>query len=267
MARARRDPLAKEAVADQNRGMSHTPIIAVPADLITDEQHAHRVYDKYLDVILSLGALPVIIPAVGLKADLKPLLQRLDGILLPGSRSNVAPALYGRAQEMDEPVDNHARDATTLPLIRAAVETGVPVFAICRGIQELNVALGGTLHQQLDRMPDRQVHQFTDCDIEQVFAPSHEVSVTLGSKLYEWLGEHRIMVNSAHNQAIDDVAPSLVVEAKADDGTVEAVRVEGSPGFAYGVQWHPEFRFEESRASQALFGAFGAAVKERANHH
>ncbi len=246
--------------------MPHTPFIGVPADLVRRDDGGvyHRVYDNYLDVIHRLGALPLLIPAVGLKTDPARFLDGLDGILLPGSASNVAPTLYGRTQEMETPVDNPERDATTLPLIRAAVETGVPLFAICRGIQELNVALGGTLHQQLDRMPDKHVHQFTGCSIDQMFAPSHEVSLTLGSLLYEWVGEHRITVNSAHNQAIDHVAPGLVVEAKADDGTVEAVRVEHSPGFAYGVQWHPEHAFEIDPVSQAIFSAFGEAVRERA---
>ena len=202
-----------------------------------------------------VGAVPVLIPPVGAAA--LPVLDRLDGLLLPGSPSNVEPHHYGAADETPEDHDP-ARDGTTLPLIRAALARGMPVLAICRGIQELNVALGGSLHQRVHSLPERGDHRGQGETIEDRYALRHEIAVE--GRLAALLGHGRTRVNSVHGQAIDRLGTGLVVEARAGDGTVEAVRLEG-PGFVLGVQWHPEWCYAEHPDSVALFAAFGAACR------
>jgi putative glutamine amidotransferase len=187
------------------------------------------------------GAVPVLLPAVGNDRDANCLLARLDGILLTGSRTHIAPRHYGGAVHDKDMPEDPARDATTLPLIRAAVARGTPIFAICRGMQELNVALGGTLFQHLPALPGRLNHQAAKPeDATARVAPAHPVNLTPGGLL------HR---------------DALCLEAVAPDGTIEAVRIVASPGFGLGVQWHPEFDAITNPISKALFGAFGEALR------
>jgi putative glutamine amidotransferase len=221
----------------------------------------YSVYHKYIAVILSLGALPVILPSVGDLIDMTPLLARIDGLLLTGSQSNIQPQLYNRPQDWAQPVEDKARDATTLPLILEAVDKGVPIFAICRGFQELNVALGGTLHQDLRKMEGRLTHHMGEGEpLERLYEPAHDVEIMPHSWLADWVDTSKIVVNSIHWQGIDQLSNVLVPEAIATDGTIEAVRAQAVPGFAYGVQWHPEHNYAENPVSQALFSAFAAAV-------
>jgi putative glutamine amidotransferase len=191
-------------------------------------------------------------------------LERVDGLLVTGSRSNVHPARYGAApSEKHEPFDE-ARDATTLPLIRAAVTMGVPMLAICRGVQELNVALGGDLVAEVHEVPGRMDHRGAASDDSDVrFGLSHEVAFEPGSRLAEVVGAPAIRVNSVHRQALGRLGAALVVEARAPDGTVEAVRVEGARAFACGVQWHPEYWAAGDAPSAAIFRAFGEAARRR----
>ncbi|MEO9190470.1 MAG: gamma-glutamyl-gamma-aminobutyrate hydrolase family protein [Acetobacteraceae bacterium] len=203
------------------------------------------------------GAVPVMLPPAG-AAELA-VLDRLDGLLVPGSPSNVHPDHYEGGESLTPDLHDPARDATTLPLIRAAIARGLPVLAICRGIQELNVALGGTLHQTVHAMEGRLDHRGGEGTMEVRYGPKHEVA--LSGRLARMLGAERIIVNSLHGQAIDRPAPGLVVEAVAPDGTIEAVRVEGARGFAYGIQWHPEWSYLDNPASLALFRAFGEACR------
>ena len=203
------------------------------------------------------GAVPVMLPPAG-AAELA-VLDRLDGLLVPGSPSNVHPDHYEGGESLTPDLHDPARDATTLPLIRAAIARGLPVLAICRGIQELNVALGGTLHQTVHAMEGRLDHRGGEGPMEVRYGPKHEVA--LSGRLARMLGAARITVNSLHGQAIDRPAPGLVVEAVAPDGTIEAVRVEGARGFAYGIQWHPEWEYLDDAASLALFRAFGEACR------
>ncbi len=202
-----------------------------------------------------VGAIPVMIPPAG-EAQLA-LLDRLDGLLVPGSPSNVHPDHYAGGESLTPDMHDPARDATTLPLIRAAIARGLPVLAICRGIQELNVALGGTLHQTVHSLPGRIDHRGGQGAIEVRYGPKHRVR--LSGRLARMLDATEITVNSLHGQAIDRPAPGLVVEAVADDGTIEAVRVDGARGFAVGVQWHPEWAYLDNPASFALFRSFGEA--------
>ena len=208
-------------------------------------------------LVKAAGALPVLLPPLG--EAMLPLLDRLDGLLVDGSESNVEPRRYGVST--DETPDHHdpERDATTLPLIRAAIARGMPVLAICRGIQELNVALGGTLHQRLQEVPGRADHREPEGTADEKFAPRHEVAVCGG--LATLLRAERIAVNSLHGQAVDRLAPGLVVEATAADGTIEAVAAEQAPGFVLGVQWHPEWHATDDGPSRLIFEAFGDACR------
>jgi putative glutamine amidotransferase len=214
------------------------PLIGVPADVkeITG-QPFHAVGDKYLRAItLAAGGLPFVIPAFGELYDLPDLVRRLDGVMLTGSPSNVHPTHYGVVPTPEAEPHDEARDATTLPLIHEVLKQGIPMLAICRGMQELNVALGGSLHARVHELPDRLDHR----------RPA------------------TLTVNSLHWQALDRVAPGLQVEAEAPDGTIEAVSVRGAKDFALGVQWHPEYRVLDDVFSTKLFAAFGVAARRRA---
>lgn len=222
----------------------------------------HGASDTYIRAVDQVvGGVPVLIPANGQAADLETLLDRLDGIILTGSRSNVQPSLYGGPPHaQDTPEDSH-RDDTTLPLIRAALARGTPVLAICRGLQELNVALGGSLHQRLQDLPGRMDHSTPlHPDPRVRTGKAHEIRVVPGSWLHRTAGRTTIPVNSLHNQGIDRLAPGLVAEATAPDGTIEAVRCTTCTGFAIGVQWHPEYDFPSDPVSHAIFAAFGATL-------
>lgn len=211
------------------------------------------------------GAVPMLFPALGNVADIEALLMRLDGILLTGSRSMINPSHYGGRPHGPGVPQDDARDATTLPLIRAAVARGIPVLAICRGFQELNVALGGSLHQSLTDLPGRLNHAPTDHEGTDLrFAKAHDVILTKGGLLHSLSGSATANVNSVHYQGIDRVADCLDVEAVAPDGTIEAVRLQGGRGFALGVQWHPETDWICDDFSRRIFEAFGEAVHGRA---
>jgi len=235
--------------------MSSPTLIGIPActKLIAGYiQHATPA--RYgASLIAAANGIPVLIPPEG--DAMLPLLERIDGIMFNGSPSNVAPTRYGA--DFDATPDDHdpARDATTLPLIHAALERGIPILCICRGLQELNVALGGTLYQEVHKIPGRIDHRGGEG--EQRFAIKHEV--TLSGELARIIGATSIAVNSLHGQAIDQLAPGLVVEAVAPDGTIEAVRVKDAPGFNIAVQWHPEWEVTHFEDRKRLFEAFGAA--------
>ena len=224
----------------------------------------HAASDTYIRATdRVVGGVPVLIPANGEMADIGTLLSRLDGIILTGSRSNVQPALYEGPAHAEGTPEDAKRDSVTLPLIRAAVNAGVPLLAICRGMQELNVALGGSLHQRLQDLPDRIDHSTPMQPNAKVrTGKAHSVRIAPGGWLHRIAGSLEIPVNSLHNQGVDRLAPSLVVEATAPDGTIEAVRGL-SPGFVIGVQWHPEYDWESDAVSRRIFEAFGAVVAAR----
>ena len=225
----------------------------------------HAASDTYVQATdLVVGGVPVLLPANGPTADIETLLDRLDGIMLTGSRSNVHPTFYDGPPHAEGTFEDTNRDEITLPLIRTAVARGVPVLAICRGFQELNVAMGGSLHQRLQDLPGRLDHSTPmqpGAKVRQ--GKSHAIEVTPGGWLYQLCGTRRIAVNSLHNQGIDQLAPGLVVEGTAPDGTVEAVRHASAPGFVMGVQWHPEYDFDLDAVSRGIFEQFGAALRAR----
>ncbi len=236
------------------------PIVGIPACaiLVVKHQLRHDTPARYCAAVLGgAGAVPIMIPPVGEAA--LAVLDRIDGLLLPGSPSNVHPSHYDGGESQTPDRHDLERDATTLRLIPEAIRRGMPVLAICRGIQELNVALGGTLHQQVHEVARRMDHRPGPGPIEERYSPTHLVS--LSGQLAGIIGSPKILVNSLHGQAIDTPAPGLAVEALAPDGTIEAVRVEQASGFAFGVQWHPEWGYADDSASLALFRAFGEACR------
>lgn len=247
-----------------------TPIVAIPADIrLLDNTQWHAAQSQYINAAVKVSqVIPLIVPALESGHDLDAVLDRVDGVLVSGSASNVHPTLYGKsATEADGPFDP-ARDATTLPLIRKALERGIPLLAICRGIQELNVALGGTLASEIQEQPGVWDHRKPPVESrDEMFAIRQPVHVREGSCIAQHLGlAGEIQVNSLHRQAIADTAPRLAVEATAADGTIEAVSVINAKGFAVGVQWHPEYWAETDSPSRALFEAFGRAVRDYAAH-
>jgi putative glutamine amidotransferase len=243
------------------------PVIGVPADRRLLGSHwFHCVGEKYLAAIAdAAGALPLIVPAFGERLELEVLLERCDGVLLTGSPSNVEPQRYDGPPSAPGTWHDPERDATTLPLIPRAVAAGLPLLAICRGFQELNVAYGGTLHQKLHELPGRLMHKEDESQpLEQQYGPAHDLALTPGGQLARIAGRERIRVNSLHSQGVDRLGDGLVVEGTAPDGVVEAVSVPGAPGFALAVQWHPEWQVMKNDFSKALFAAFGDAARAHA---
>lgn len=246
------------------------PLILVTADTRNFQGYTwHAAISTYIDAVAKVAqAMPLIVPAIGGDglddAAMRDLLSRADGLLVTGSRTNVHPERYSVApSENHEPYDP-ARDSTTLPLITMALEMDLPLLAICRGLQELNVALGGTLDAEIQTIDGRTDHRAPVDDDEHVrFALAHSVAVQEGGMLERLLGTPTIQVNSLHRQAIARLAKGLQVEAEAEDGTIEAVSVPGK-SFALGLQWHPEYwashKPHEDAASAAIFQAFGKAA-------
>lgn len=236
-----------------------TPIVGIPAcSKAIDQMPQYATPVPYVEAVMAaVGAVPVLIPPIGEAA--LTLLDRLDGLLLTGSHSNIEPWHYGVAASATPGRHDPARDTTVLPLIRATVGRGLPLLGLCRGLQELNVALGGTLHQELHTLPERMDHRGDSSDPELRYRPRHPVTLT--GTLARIIGRERITVNSSHGQAIDRLATGLAVEAAAPDGTIEGVRLVTSGSFVLAVQWHPEWHFAENAASQALFAAFGEACR------
>jgi putative glutamine amidotransferase len=234
-------------------------IIGIPAcsKLINGEPQ-HSTPTRYGKALIgAAGAVPVLLPPVG--EEMLAVLDRLDGLLLSGSPSNVHPDLYGTDPSLTPDKHDRFRDGTTLPLAREAIRRGMPLLAICRGIQELNVAMGGSLHQQVHHLDGRQDHRSGGGELDHMFRLKHTVRVS--GQLARIVGDEVVMVNSLHEQALDRVADGLAVEAVAEDGTVEAVRVRDAKAFAFGVQFHPEWHWATDKASRAIFEAFGEACR------
>ncbi|MCY0094147.1 gamma-glutamyl-gamma-aminobutyrate hydrolase family protein [Hoeflea ulvae] len=214
------------------------------------------------------GALPLIFAGDPHLTDIEDLLAVVDGILLTGARANVHPSRFGLAPDpRHEPYDE-GRDTVALPLIEACVERGVPVFGICRGFQEMNVAGGGSLHPEIRELPGRINHRMPRLDTGEihpdptvVFADRHEVRLTPDGIFAQILGRESIRVNSLHGQGVLDIGPKIIAEGVAEDGTIEAIRFRDARGFALGVQWHAEYDPQENPVNRPLFEAFGDAVR------
>ena len=247
--------------------MSRLPLIGVTACSKQIGLHAYHISgDKYVRAVASAAkGLPLILPSLADLLTSSDILDALDGILFTGSPSNIEPFHYNGPASVPGTAHDSARDATTLPLIRAAVEAGVPVLGICRGFQEMNVAFGGSLHQKVHEAGPFMDHREDDSlPLEGQYAPSHPVHVQPGGVLAGLGLASELQVNSIHGQGIERLAPGLRVEAVAPDGLIEAVSVIEGKAFALGVQWHPEWQVSLNPDYLAIFQAFGDACRKRA---
>ncbi len=240
------------------------PLVGLIGDVrMLDGMLYHTLGDKYARAVTqALDAVPVLIPALG--GGLNPrALRNFDGLIFTGSLSNVHPSRYGaEPSPVAEPYDMD-RDDLVFPLIESAIDQGVPSLFICRGFQELNVALGGSLMPEVHARAGRMDHRRRkELDIRAQYQPSHRVTLTPGGLLHDMLQSDSVTVNSLHYQAVDHRAPRLLVEAIADDGTVEAGRVAEAPGFALGMQWHPEYDVSGDEVSRAIFVAYRNALHD-----
>jgi putative glutamine amidotransferase len=240
------------------------PLIGVVSDRRMVGKHPfHMVGEKYLRALVDgAEAYPVALPSLADGFDVLDILDRLDGLFLTGSPSNVEPHHY--MGDPSRPGTRHDpdRDASALALIPAAIRAGMPLFSVCRGFQEMNVAFGGSLHQHVHEVPGYGMHkENADDSLDAQYAPAHEVEFSADGLLSRITGKRRVQVNSLHSQGIDRLGKGLNVEATADDGLVEAFSVSGSPGFTLAVQWHPEWKILENPVSMSIYAAFGNASR------
>lgn len=260
-----------------SRNESIRPLIGINADL-RDSNGFDTISTgyKYVSAVIeSVDAIAVLVPTMGDAENggeypIDDLIARLDGMVLTGGRSNIEPHNYGGEPFRPDTHRDPLRDSTTLPLVRKAVKRGLPLFGICRGIQEINVALGGSLHPYLWEVDGHKDHRMPQTDtMANRFALRHPVHLSEDGLFADIAGRagirgREIMVNSLHGQGLNRVADGLVVEAVSEDGVVEGISMPDAPGFLIGVQWHAEFRTEAHSFNRALFEAFGAAARRRA---
>jgi len=243
------------------------PLVGLPADTYEKDGFLfHSLGDKYVRALTDVAAVDaVMIPSQLDNDNLDGLLSHFDGLLMTGAISNVHPPHYGEQATLDHEPYDHRRDATTMKLIRAVIDRGMPLFCICRGFQELNVVMGGTLETELQRGEGRLDHRAPKSDDTEVrYAPRHTISIAPGGLLHRMLGKTETMVNTIHRQGIKKLGQGLVAEATAPDGIIEAVSVKGAKAFAFGTQWHPEYQAANNPDSVKLFTAFGDAVRVHA---
>jgi len=243
---------------------ANRPLVGVISDRRMQGEHPfHMVGEKYLQAIADgADAYPVALPSLAEGFDVLDILDRLDGIFLTGSPSNLEPHHY--LGDSSEPGTWHdpERDLAALALIPAAIRVGMPLFAVCRGFQEMNVAFGGTLHQRVHELPAYHVHKEDPQDpLDVQYGPSHDVVFTDGGLLHRMTGKTAVAMNSLHSQGVDRLGGGLKVEALADDGLIEGFTVEEAPGFTLAVQWHPEWKVLENPVSTKIFRTFGDACR------
>lgn len=242
------------------------PVVLVPAcNRVLGHHPFHIAGKKYIDAVRLAGCQPLVVPSAALD-ELEALLDLADGVLLTGSPSNVHPSHFDEGvHDPLLPLDVQ-RDAWTLPLIPLALSRGVPLLAICRGIQETNVALGGSLYQAVQDVPGLLDHRSDDtAKVEVQYGPAHSVTVEPGGVLARVLDRKKFEVNSLHGQAVNRLADGLRVEARAPDGVIEAFSQSDAPAFNLCVQWHPEWLAADNPVSMQILRAFGAACRSRQN--
>ena len=246
------------------------PVVAITACRSDLEGRVHHiVQEKYATAVSAASdALPLLVPALGRAIANDDLLDSIDGLLLTGRPSNVLPRHYGHPPSRSGTLHDPHRDETTLPLVRRCIERAIPLLAVCRGFQEMNVAFGGTLHQHIHELSGMLDHRRPPVsDIDGQYAPSHTVALTEGGMLRRLVRRPSFEVNSLHSQGVDRLGDGLVVEARAPDGLVEAMSVEGCGSFALAIQSHPEWNALKDPVSRAIFAAFGAACRDYAERH
>lgn len=241
------------------------PVVGIIGNsyLLNDQYPTHAGGTMNSDAVANVaGCLPLLIPADPRFVSVEELLETCDGFLLTGGRPNVHPEEYGEDETEAHGQFDRARDAITLPLVRACVERGQPFLGICRGFQEVNVALGGTLHPEIRDLPGRMNHRMPpDGTLEEKFALRHVVTVNEGGVFHRLFGASEVMTNTLHGQGIKCPGCRVVVDGVAPDGTPEAIYVKDAPGFTLSVQWHPEWDAANDPVSRPLFTAFGDAVR------
>jgi putative glutamine amidotransferase len=249
------------------------PVVGVigNAHLIENRFAVQAVGERNLRALADVsGALPLMFPALPDVTDIDALLDVVDGVLLTGGRANVHPSRFRtEPNPKHEPYDP-ARDDVALRLTEICVERGIPIFGVCRGLQEMNVAFGGSLHPEIRELPGRMNHRMPRLETGEVhpdhtvvFADRHDVRLTPDGTFARLLGRDTIRVNSLHGQGILEPGERVVVEGVAEDGTIEAIRIKDAAGFALGVQWHAEYDPQRNPINRALFEAFGAALRTR----
>ena len=248
--------------------MRFRPVVGLSADLKVIDPHGyHCVGDKYVRAVATAAdALPVLLPALTDGIAVDEILDAVDGIVFTGSYANIHPDNYGGGDPYDgSPLDTE-RDAASLRLIPEALERGVPLFGVCRGFQEMNVALGGTLHQKVHEVPGFDYHlEDSTQSLEVQYGPAHPVYLTDGGLLARLAGSSEQFVNSLHGQGVAELAQGAIVEAIAADGLVEAFTVDGAKSFALAVQWHPEWKPADNAFYTSIWQAFGQACREYAD--
>jgi putative glutamine amidotransferase len=245
--------------------MPRAPLVGLPADSKPIGLHRYQaVGEKYVrGIIDGAGAIPLLIPSMSPALPLRELLEQLDGLFLTGSYSNIEPHHYSSEPSYPGNLHDPGRDATTLSMVPLAIQMRVPVLAVCRGMQEVNVALGGSLHQRVQEVPDLHDHREDEsAPLDEQYGPGH--SVSLSGSLARIAGAPSAIVNSLHGQGINQVAPGLLVEATAPDGLVEGVRLDSNEAFLLAVQWHPEWKVTQNPFYLGIFQEFAAACRARA---
>ncbi len=241
------------------------PVVGIIGNhhLINDEYPTHAGGRMNSQAVREVcDALPLIVPPDPTLVDVDDLKAACDGFLFTGGRPNVHPEEYGEEATEAHGTFDRARDQVALALIRDCVSSGQPFLAICRGFQEMNVAMGGSLYPEIRDLPGRMNHRMPpDGTIEEKFELRHDVRFTPGGVFHRLMGGEVVRTNTLHGQGIKDKGERIVIDGVADDGTPEAIYVDGAPGFAIGVQWHPEYRASEDPVSRQLFSAFGNALR------
>lgn len=242
------------------------PVVGIISNyhLINDQYAVHAAGQLNADALVDVcGCLPIVVPADPRHVDIADLMEVCDGFLLTGGRPNVHPEEYGEAETEAHGTFDRARDALVLPLVRACVERGQPFLGICRGFQEVNVAMGGSLYPEIRDLPGRMNHRMPpEGTMEEKFELRHDVTFSEGGVFHGVMGSSKVRTNTLHGQGIKEPGPRVVIDGYAEDGTPEAIYVQGAAGFTLAVQWHPEWNAAGDPVSRPLFEAFGVALQE-----
>ena len=243
-------------------------IITSESSAFSGRQMLHSVGQRYVNAAIQFAdVIPTLIPTCLSKKDLKVYITHIDGVLLTGGRANIEPHHFGGKKSPKDEIIDPARDDAALNLIRECSELHIPIFGICRGIQEINVAHGGTLLYRVHECNGKKDHrmpQNDDASVEEIFKPRHIINLSRNGLLESFLGQSQAVVNSLHGQGIDRLGDGLKVEAMSEDGLVEAVSIEGYETFGIGIQWHAEFHPEraENYINKVLFRQFGMSCRD-----